>query len=145
EIEPMPVRPARADSRLGAQSASGACVPPTRRLWTASWRSEASAARNISWMYSETMKARLPARVEALFSVCARHHHRSTARNAASDSSTPTVRPAMRSLRTCLLKRSGLELGEGVLRAMSERRFEVGAAAQIAQQVGDGEAAGLLK
>ena len=52
EMEPAPVSPARADARLGPQSASGASGPPMRWLCTESCRSEASAAVKAPRTYS---------------------------------------------------------------------------------------------
>ena len=46
--EPTPARPASADVRLGVHCAAAAAGPPMRALFSAIWRSEESAAANIS-------------------------------------------------------------------------------------------------
>ena len=99
-IDPTLVSPARAEASVGSHVAAGADGPPTRRLCRASWRSDASAAPNVSRMYSDRIDERFAARVSAALSVCVRNHHRSLWRIADSPSSTAAVSVAIAALDT---------------------------------------------
>src|SRR4051812_46888077 len=146
EIDPTPVSPARAEARLGAQSASGAPGPPTRRLCSDSWRSEASPAVNVPRTYSETIEARLSARLPADRRTSARREVRSAVRSAPSVRITPVVNAAIAVFpRDAIGRRLRGELGERALDAVQERGLEGDVGAEIAQQVRDGKPAGFVE
>src|SRR4051812_13155854 len=97
------------------------------------------------------MNERLSARCSAARRVSPRWLARSTPRRPANTTSAPTVSAVMAALDTTdegswmrLRLQARLEIGERPLHAMQEGGFEVGAAAEIAQQVHDRDPAGFV-
>ena len=131
---------------------------PDPRLWIASCRSEASPAANDSRMHSDMISARSAARASAAASVCVRQYQRSRDRITTMIRRIAIVTPAIEDLRTpapLVSPRSAAGLPAD--RPCRRRTWRTAAgcdegmpsrsrtAAEVAQQIGHGHAAGFVE